>query len=150
MVPTITSIVPSIFFRVIGKLKNGSGIRPNGENKGKTYSSPNSHNTPPMKRNPNNLISRSTRRGSFSRNFLLNNSSKAIKLAVLPANSDKTKPNRKCSSTSSSDTIGYKNRKSRITKANSKNPTETSLLSDKIARSVFHIFSSNMSVLQRY
>jgi len=138
--PTVTSIVPSMLVRVIGKLKNGSGVDPNS---GKISRSLNSHNIPPIRRNPNSLISKSTRRESFCPNFLLSNSSRAIELAVLLTSSDKTNPNRKCSSISSSDKIGCNpqgNRKSRKTTANSKKPTEISLLSNKIALIVFHIF----------
>ena len=135
--PTVTSIVPSILVRVIGKLKKGSGVDPN---RGKTNRSVDSHNKPPIRRNPNNLISKSTRRESFCPGFLVNNSSRAIELAVLLTKSDKTKPKRKCSSISSSGIIQCKNRKSRKTSANSKNPAETILLSSKIALTMGHIF----------
>ena len=50
--PTVTSIVPAMLVRVIGKLKNGSGVDPNS---GKTSRSLNSHNIPPIRRTPNSM-----------------------------------------------------------------------------------------------
>jgi len=143
--PTITSIVPSMLVRVIGKVKNGSGVDPNN---GKKNRSLNSHNMPPIRRNPSNLISKSTRLEFLCLNFLLSNLSKAVELAVLLASSDKTKPNRKCSSISSSATIGCNpqgNRRSTKTTVNSKKPTETSLLSNKIDLTIFHISFSRLT-----
>jgi len=58
MAPTVTSIVPSILVRVIGKVKNGSGVDPNRGNKNRSLAS---HNKPPIKRKPTNLINKFTR-----------------------------------------------------------------------------------------
>lgn len=125
--------------RVIGKLKNGWGLN---LNIGKTNSSLNSHKTPPMRKNPNSLIIKSIRLGFFLPNFLFSNSTSPIELAVVLEKSDRKKPKRKCSSMSSSDTIGCNSqgiKESMNTTARSKKPTETSRLSNKAALAVFQI-----------
>ena len=104
MIPTVTSMVPSMFFGVIGKLKKESGEGP--PSRGKMNSSLNSHNRAPITRNPPSLMSKSLFLYFPCPNFLFSFSWNPVELAMLLAKSDRRKPNTKCSRVSSSEIIG--------------------------------------------
>jgi len=138
-VPTVTSIAPSMLCNVIGNARNGLYVAPN---MGKRKRSLHSHNKPPMSRKPSSRMSRSAWRTPLLLSLLNGCLSRPTALVDLLADSDNTKPNRKCSSMSSSKTIGCKKRKSRKTTAKSRKPGKTTLLSNKTALTIIQIFFS--------
>ncbi len=105
-----------------------------------------------MRRNPNNLVTKSVFLESFCPNFPFRTLERFVALTMTLERSDKTKPKRKCSRVSSSSMIGFSphgSRESTKTKTKSRPPTDNIRLSSNTRLNSFHIFRPFRTRLNR-